>query len=251
MNWFDEVDYGNPSGEADTVRLYRDRKTPHTVFIALSGKKQVGKDTAANMIVRLVESQGKTVAVTAFAEPLKRMCVEILGLRPEGVFGTDAEKNSLSHIQWDGFPLNVRLKYSKEYATYEYGSFTDVPEKRAQQLPRSGPMTNREVLQVVGTDIFRAIYGDVWAKAPFNRDWSGYDVVILTDCRFPNEKKVTEDAGGVIIRLERSTGFVDNHPSEIALDGDTFENTYQNSGSFDDLEKYIRYILERQGLIHG
>jgi hypothetical protein len=240
MNWFDEVDYGNPHGEDEDMRLYRDRKTPHTVFIALSGKKQVGKDTAANMIVKIMQSQGKSAVLTAFAEPLKRMCVEILGLRPEGVYGTDAEKNSPSHILWDGFTMDIRLKYSKE-----------IDHLDGRDLPRTGPMTNREVLQVMGTDIFRAIYGDVWAKAPFNRDWSGHDVVILTDCRFPNEKKVTEDAGGVIIRLERSTGFVDNHPSEIALDGFLFENTYQNSGSFDDLENYIRGILIAKGLING
>lgn len=215
-------------------------KTPGTVFIALSGKKQVGKDTAAGMIVRIMESQGKKAVITAFAEPLKRMCIDILGLRPEGVYGTDAQKNELSHIFWDGFALDIRLKYSNE-----------IDQLDGRQLPRTGPMTNREVLQVMGTDIFRAIYDQVWAKAPFNRDWSGADVVILTDCRFPNEKIVTEEAGGVIIRLERSTGFSDNHASEIALDGYVFENTYQNSGSFDDLETYLRYILERQGLTNG
>lgn len=218
----------------------RSNSTPRPVFIALSGKKQVGKDTAAGMIVRLMEAQGKKAVLTAFAEPLKRMCIEILGLRPEGVYGTDEQKNQLSHINWDGFALDIRLKYSKE-----------IDQHDGRELPRSGPMTNREVLQVMGTDIFRSIYGNVWAKAPFNRDWSGADVVILTDCRFPNEKSVTEEAGGVIIRLERSTGFSDNHASEIALDGYVFENTYQNSGSFEDLEKYVRYILERQGLINA
>lgn len=218
--------------------------TPHTpFFIAISGKKQVGKDTAAGMLVRLLESRGKTVAVTAFAESLKRMCVEILGLRPEAANGTDEQKNALSHIQWDGFPIGIRLKYSNEFARYEYGSFTDVPETRAQKLPRSGPMTNREVLQVMGTDIFREIYYDVWAKSPFNRDWSGYDVVILTDCRFPNEKKVTEEAGGVIIRLERSTGFNDDHPSEVALDGYDFKCKYRNDGSLEDLKKYLEGVL--------
>lgn len=226
------------------------KNTPHT-FIALSGRKQVGKDTAASMITRLLESRGKKVVTTAFAEPLKSMCIDLLGLKREEVYGTDAQKNALSHILWDGFPMEVRLKYSNEFAKYEYGSFTDMPEQRSQALPRSGPMTNREVLQVMGTDIFRAIYGEVWSKAPFNRSWGDADVVILTDCRFPNEKIATEEAGGIIVRLERETGFTDNHPSEIALDGYDFENKYRNGGSLNDLENYVRSVLIKQGLINN
>ena len=217
----------------------RGNKTPHTTFIALSGKKQVGKDTAAQMIVRLLEPYKKRVVVTAFAEPLKRMCIDVLGLKSEGVYGTDTHKNALSHIAWDGFTIDIRLKYSKE-----------IDHLDGKLLPRSGLMTNREVLQVMGTDIFRSIYDQVWAKAPFNRDWHGVDVVVLTDCRFPNEKIATEEVGGVIIRLERSTGFSDNHASEIALDGYTFENTYQNGGSFSDLENYLFSILKKQGLLN-
>lgn len=215
-----------------------------TTFIALSGKKQTGKDTSAAIIIRLLECT-KKVVLTAFAEPLKRMCIDILGLHPDGVYGTDEQKNQLCHIQWDGFPMGIRLKYSNEYAAYRDNNQVLIN----QALPRSGPMTNREVLQVMGTDIFRAIYGDVWANAPFNRDWQDADVVVLTDCRFPNEKKATESKDGVIIRLERNTGFSDNHASEIALDGYTFDNLYQNNSSLEELEKYIRSVLEHKGLI--
>jgi hypothetical protein len=242
MFWFDEVDYGVPSGTFQKGLKKMNSNTPGTIFIALSGKKQVGKDTAAGMIMRLCESQGKRVVLTAFAESLKRMCVEILGLQPEGVNGTDEQKNALCHILWDGFPAEARLKYSNSGIVAGDGVY--------DADPRSGPMTNREVLQVMGTDVFRAIYGNVWAKAPFNRDWSAADVVILTDCRFPNEKLVTEEAGGVIIRLERSTGLSDNHASEIALDGYSFDNTYQNNGSFEDLNNYIKQVLKKYSIIN-
>src|SRR5689334_1382215 len=179
------------------------QKTPR--YVVLSGRKQVGKDTAANMIRGMLEKEGKRVAISAFAEPLKDMCVQILGISRDGAYGTDAQKNQPSHIEWDNFSMDIRLKYTRE-RDLAFGF----------DLPRSGPMTNREVLQVMGTDIFRSIYNDVWAKAPFIREWKNVDVVILTDCRFPNEKEQTELAGGVIIRLERDTGFSDNHPSETA-----------------------------------
>lgn len=240
MYWFDEIDFKHPTQVEEQMSTEQPKKTPHTVFIALSGKKQVGKDTASDMIRRMLEREGKRVAITAFAEPLKDMCVQILGISREGAYGTDAQKNAKSHIMWDNMHQDIRMKYSKE-RDVSFGF----------QLPRTGPMTNREVLQVMGTDVFRSIYDNVWAKAPFNRDWSSVDVVILTDCRFPNEKSVTEEAGGVIIRLERETGFSDNHPSEIALDGFSFENVYKNDGSLIQLECYLRDLLKNKGLING
>lgn len=248
MNWFDDVDYGVPNGTPSVGLKTMTKNTPHTLFIVLSGKKQTGKDTAATFITKLLQGSGKRVVISAFAEPLKRMCIEILGLNRAEVYGTDAQKNALSHIMWDGFPLDIRLKYSKEYVGYDPGRGSSI-EIRSQWLPRTGPMTNREVLQVMGTDIFREIYGDVWAKAPFNADWKDTDVVILADCRFPNEKKVTEDAGGIIIRLERSTGLNDNHASETALDECYFEHTFKNNGSIEDLENYLRDRLKASGLI--
>lgn len=209
------------------------QKLPGTVFIALSGRKQVGKDTATSIMKATLEAAGLQVTTTAFAEPLKEMCINILGLKRELVYGSNDDKNTPSTILWDRFPMDVRLKYS------------DVT------WPRSGPMTVREVLQVMGTDVFRAIEDNVWARAPFNRDWSDYDVVFLTDCRFPNEKKVTEQHGGIVIRLERNTGYIDNHPSETALDGADFDKRffYQNNGTLEELHTFLRSVLETLNLI--
>lgn len=243
MFWFDEIDYRHPTQIEEQMSTEQPKKTPR--YIVLSGKKQVGKDTAAGMIRRVLENEGKRVAEFAFAKPLKDMCVQILGISREGAYGTDAQKNALSHIVWDGMPPAVRMKYAKVPDTT-----VGVSNGMIYASPRSGPMTNREVLQVIGTDIFRSIYNDVWAKAPFNIEWD-VDIVILTDCRFPNEKSVTEESGGVIIRLERITGLSDNHISETALDGFTFKNTYHNDGSLQDLEQYIRQVLVEERIING
>jgi len=208
-------------------------RPPGLIFISLSGKKQVGKDTATDIATRLLRDVGKTVKVTAFAEPLKRMCIDVLGLEEALVYGSNDDKDTLTHIVWDTMPLNIRVKYSK-----------------VTRGPRSGAMTVREVLQVVGTDIFREMFWDnVWAEAPFRKDYADVDVVILTDCRFPNEKDCTDGSGGVTIRLERATGFTDNHKSETALDGYTFEYFYENNGSLEDLEIFIRETLEEIELL--
>jgi hypothetical protein len=215
-------------------------ETPMPFFIAFAGKKQVGKDTATKMAVEMLEAAGKKVAVTAFAEPLKEMCITILGLKSEEVYGTDEQKNALSHILWDGFSHEVRMKYAQRESI-----------EQATTLPRSGRMTNREVLQVMGTDVFRAIHDNVWAEAPFNRDWEDHDVVILTDCRFPNEVKTTEENNGVVVRIIRETGLVDTHASETALDNHVFDRgmTIYNDGSIGKLQTQVRSILTKLELL--
>lgn len=213
--------------------------TPVPFFVAFSGKKQVGKDTATQFAKAILEGVGKKVAITAFAEPLKEMAISIVGLEREAVYGSDEQKNSPSHVLWDTMPLDIRLKYSNEQL-----------DEDGRTLPRSGQMTNREVLQVIGTDIFRNyIDNDVWANAPFRNNWNYADMVILTDCRFPNEKTAVESNGGIVIRLNRKTGLVDNHASEIALDNVVFEHEYTNDGTLEELEAYLSNLLVKLKLL--
>lgn len=216
------------------------KSTPGLLFIGFSGKKQVGKDTATDFAVECLENAGHTVHVTAFAEPLKRMCIDILGLDEKLVYGSNEDKDTLTHICWDNFPMNIRLKYSRE----------TIGSRRLENVPRSGAMTVREVLQVVGTDIFREMFFDnIWAQAPFRKNYGDADIVILTDCRFPNEKEEIEGNEGVTVRLERNTGLEDSHRSETALDGYVFNRTYENNGTIDELHDFIRSTLEELKLL--
>lgn len=211
------------------------------VFIVLSGKKQTGKDSAATFAAEALESAGKRVVITAFAEQLKEMCIGVLGLQRSLVYGTDADKNTLTHIKWDTMPHYIRVKYEDK------NIFIEDP---LDLVLRTGFMTVREVLQIVGTDIFREMFEyDIWANSPFRRDWNGYDVVIITDCRFPNEKQVTEQNGGTVIRLERKTNLQDTHISETALDNIHFNRTYVNEGSLEDLKSFVHNLLKELNLI--
>lgn len=218
------------------------QRPPGPLFIALSGKKQVGKDTATEMAADLLRSAGKRVGVTAFAEALKDIAINVLGFDRNLVYGSNEDKETSTHVLWDNFPMDIRLKYSNEHFEGEWGG--------GRPIPRDGTMTIREVLQVMGTDIFREMFEeDVWANSPFRRDWREYDVVIITDCRFPNEKRVTDERDGVTIRLVRDTGFVDNHPSETALDDYTFERTYDNNGTLEELRAFVANTLQELKLI--
>lgn len=196
-------------------------------FVVISGKKQSGKDTLAKMISEELSRKELSSKIISFADPLKKMCHIVFGIPMELMYGSDEDKETLTTVQWDGLPRNVRNKYHPLQGHY-----------------RTGSMTVREVLQVIGTDIFRErIYKDVWAAAPFKAQHDE-DFVLIPDCRFPNE---VQYAGkhGTLVRVKRDTGVVDKHASETALDNtpDTvFNYTYTNAGTLDDLRRFAHEI---------
>ena len=196
-----------------------------TKFICLAGKMQTGKTASANIIEKHLASLGYTSRITSFAEPLKEMCISILNLPRKLVFGTKADKETLTHICWDTLNLDIRRKYG-------------------QGNLRSGPMTIREVLQIVGTEIFREqLYHNVWAEAPFIKSYDD-DFVILDDVRFVNEKIFAEGSGALVIRLKRDTGIINEHISETELDNVKFEHEYKNNGTLLELERYLIGVID-------
>jgi len=163
-----------------------------TKIIAFAGRKQSGKTTCSEFVKSLYPNSN--VKIYNFADPLKQdICINILGLTQEQCYGEDEAKNEVTSIVWEGKNL-----------------------------------TAREVMQFIGTDIFRKMKTDVWASATINKIiHESPDVAIIADCRFPNEVEAIKNAGGIVIKLTRNP-FNSDHLSEIALDP-----KYYNQNNFD------------------
>lgn len=157
-----------------------------TKIIAFAGRKQSGKSTACDCIASLISNQMSNISykIYSFADPLKQdICINILGLSYEQCYGSDDDKNSITDLVWNN-----------------------------QQL------TARDVMQIVGTEIFRSMYPNVWVNALIGKiQREKPDVALISDCRFPNEVSIVKDNGGCVIRLTRNP-FNSMHPSEKALD---------------------------------
>lgn len=214
-----------------------------TKILAISGRKQAGKDTCFKFLDQIVPG----VQQFYFAEPLKRMCVDVLGCPEELVFGTDQQKNTLvPHLLWENFPVLVwssRTGDGPPNLLIGQPNWSLDSNKRFPTLPgspgqpdryaihngewyerKSGPMTVREVLQYWGTEIFRHAYHNVWADACIRSiQKSGCDLAVITDCRFPNEVDAVHGAGGKVVRLTRIVVPDDYHVSEVSLDQDRYD----------------------------
>lgn len=164
-----------------------------TTIIAFAGRKQSGKTTCSEFLNKIFNTLGKS-KIYNFADPLKQnICMDILGLSYNQCYGTDDEKNELVDCYWDNHQLSAR-----------------------------------EVMQIVGTDIFRRMKQNVWSDAIIRRiHQENPDMAIIADCRFPNEVETIKRAGGMVIKLTRNP-HNSYHASEMALDPDQY-----NQNNFD------------------
>lgn len=164
-----------------------------TKIIAFAGRKQSGKTTCSEFIIRHfneIVSPFNSAKMYNFADPLKQdICIRILGMTYEQCYGSDEQKNIVTDIQWNGARL-----------------------------------TAREVMQFVGTDIFRTMKHNVWADATIRKiKDENPNLAVIADCRFPNEVKAVREAGGFVIKLTRNPHNSD-HASEIALDPERYDS---------------------------
>ena len=197
-----------------------------TQILGFAGKKQSGKNTACNYIVALKlaelgiskktrltdrgaievtdifgetkedgewfgfnsqnlnvnklfdDSLGKFVRIYGLADTLKDLCINILGLEYNQAYGTNKEKNSKTSIRWGTLP-----HHNNKY--------------------KNTQMTAREVLQYVGTDIFRKLDPDIWIKSLLRKiEKDRPEVALICDVRFKNEISRLQEKGGQLYILE-------------------------------------------------
>lgn len=200
-----------------------------TQIIAFAGRKQSGK-TSCSQYVELLASQEVVSSINckiySFADPLKKdICMNILGLTQEQCYGTDEQKNTLTSIRWKDMPdYNISWTWAQDY-------------------DKSGYMTARQVMQFIGTNIFRKLKHDVWSEAIIKKiNQEHRDLAIIGDCRFPNEVESVKNAGGYVIKLTRNP-HNSQHESETALDS----NIYDDS-NFDLVIDNDNLTIEQQNL---
>ena len=211
-------------------------------FITLAGKKQVGKDTSAGMIKRLLIESGtyeRRIHIVHFADALKRATSEVFGI-PLSAMETEAGKQSETGVVWPSGQLR------KVGDTLEHEVVGYVPHHPQGGKPKM--MTVREILQFVGTELFRLqIDPDVWVKSVFRKQYRDDDIILVADCRFPNEASYSRERG-LLIKVERNTPHSgDQHLSETALDNyNDYHYIVENNGSFSDLREQLRIILTKE-----
>lgn len=206
-------------------------------ILAICGLQGSGKDTTADKIIEIAKSKGLKVGKMAFADRLKDMIAVLFDLPRD---------------QLAGFTPESRIW-------------------REQELPKwskrlNKPITPRYLLQYFGTELLREQFCDtIWINCLMDSiEKSDLDMIIITDCRYPNEMKSLIDNGGKIIEVKRHTPDwyyeVLNNPTYIP-DGihkseyewirplhclkDEYYFEIDNNGTMDELFEKINDIYEK------
>lgn len=170
------------------------------MIIILKGSAGSGKDTLANYIATKYNFKK-----LAFADPLKEIVSIISGWNIELVKGDTKESRIFRE-------------------TEKHEDFN---------------LTCRQMLQKVGTDVFRYNFDDkIWIKILLKK-LNNEDKFIITDCRFKNEFLDIKDKydNVFIVHIDRTTNNnISNHVSENIPYFDE-ELKINNNGTIDDLFK--------------
>ena len=119
-------------------------------------------------------------------------------------------------------------------------------------------VTPRLILQKFGTEACRhGIADNIWIAA-LEKRIHGYDDVVISDCRFPNEIDFIRSAGGVIVRLKRGDDPTEEqlskmHISETAWNSYIPDLTIHNDKDVEGLKLCVNNVLtdlEKGSRIH-
>jgi len=200
------------SGEIEVTDIFGENPTGKDFFLF----KEPHVD-----IESLFENElGKYIRLYALADTLKEMAISILGLEREQVFGTDKDKNSKTNLKWEDMPGVISPgELKKKGFTKEQASSLGL------LVHAKGKLTAREVLQYVGTDIFRKMNHKVWLDSFLSKvETDGSELALVSDIRFKNEIEEIQKQGGFVLGLTKDIyKGTDSHSSESEI-GETLSS---------------------------
>ena len=247
------------------------------MILGISGRKQSGKNTTANIIHGMVlkdrglvqdwninadgtlmvdlsdgtgwgefdvtrqdkqfsewaeQNMWPYIKMYSFADHLKWICVKLFDVPFECCFGTDEQKNELQeHLLWENMlGVCTNEKFFDFMQSKMQPQLAEDEEDTGYKLiyHEPGPMTAREFLQFLGTDVMRKMYEPIWVNSCIKKiQQEQPELAIIADVRFPNEAKAIEQASGKVVRLTREV-YEDAHSSEVALDNYPFTDYIDN-----------------------
>lgn len=203
-------------------------------IIALAGRMRSGKTELA----KVCEKHG--YEILSFATPLKKMVAKLVG------------KNSIDELNKD---KEKYCEYILDDASIDYlTNEIEIPRDIIKKFVDSNKFTTiRQLLQGIGTNLIRKNQPEWHVKKlkELILTYPDDSRICLDDLRFPNEKEMIKELGGICFFVIRPDNLsISNHESETSLTLDDFreENVIINDMSLAELTFYWNECLN-EGLL--
>lgn len=204
------------------------------MIIGLSGKARSGKDTMAAILIKNFNFERFSFADTLKNEVSKCFDIELKYFHDDNL--KDSEYN---------FEIKQQ-NIEKLYSSFEQSLETIFPEDKKDKVfsfVGKKTKTPRELLQVIGTDLARNCLDDeIWIKLGKKRLKNvKADNIIITDCRFENERKAIKDMGGNLGLVKREgLSSSSSHISENQFGNDAdYDYIFLNNGTLGAFESEV------------
>lgn len=197
------------------------------MIIAFVGKAGSGKSTACGIL------KAKGYTELNFADPLKKMVSQLLELPLAECYSQEDKERPRDF-------LVTKEQFKKLLVD---NGFNTIPNSIARHDAFIFESL-RQVLQFVGSDLFREADSSFWINQFKNLIKLGHSYVV-GDCRFENEAAAIKELGGYTIKINRpsTNNSIDTHVSEQL--NFTTDFTLSNT----DLELFKRDLLAVEGII--
>jgi len=223
--------------------------------------------------------------VKKFADKLKDIICILIGCDRKQLEDREFKKKELGK-EWDYYIFGKNFVSKSEIIQKykdEWGSEPTDYWLNSQKVA----MTPRKLLQLLGTECGRdIIHPNIWINALMSeykpigyREKVGntnrlevnfvhgkmvgtptncepiYPNWVITDMRFPNELEAIRSRDGVTIRVNRQgygtsmLALANDHESETALDGATFDYVIDNNSDIQSLIEKVKQILIKEGIL--
>lgn len=216
-------------------------------IICFSGSAGAGKDTSAEV---LIKKHG--YARIALADPLRELCSEVFRL-PYNMFSDHDKKDSELdyHITLDFHHVDKIRAYIEE----KWG-FTIDYNIREEMEDYHGTVfkTPRDILKLVGTELIRNnLRDDIWIVLAFQKIQEVGQKVVITDCRFENERAAFKKAGAVLCLVKRPGTEKGTHASDNTGSEDEYDVIFDNSDKIHVLTSAVDmwYTIRKEEIEKG
>lgn len=213
-------------------------------IIALSGKKRVGKDEFANVMIK---RHGFTKV--ALADDLRQIAARLFHIPPSD-FEDEKKDERIPRIYLDLHHVDALREILESEWNYviPYEAREQMEEHHGDELD-----TPRDILRCIGNMCRDYVDKDIWINRAIHKVKENYPRVVITDCRFQNERDVFEKIGATLIKIKRNdNGETKEHEFDLGPDDD-YDVIFNNDSTLHQYQSEVDlwYTCNRESLKYG
>ena len=213
-------------------------------IIALAGDAGVGKDTFANVLIK-----DHDYTRVALADPLRWLCSKTFKLNYDLFSDNDKKDEELpdGQLALDFHHIDkIRELISSEWG-YEvsYKIREEMEEYEGEEFD-----TPREILRFVGTKLMRnLVSNDIWIELAIDKIRKTGGNIIITDCRFENERDTFRRFGALMILIKKELEAEDEGEHDLG-DEDDYDVVFSNNGTLHEFKSNVNmwYTIRKNEL---